>query len=477
MTDTKAEVVKFGTDGWRDIIADKFTFENVARAAQAHAQYLKRHGGSSVVVGYDTRFHSAAFARTAAEVMAANGLKTYLAKDYTPTPVLSYAVVFYKAAGGVMITASHNPPAYNGYKMKGAYGGSTTPEIVKGVEAELAQLEPVAKFDASKHSIEMFDVRDAYFKQLDGILDLAALRPYKGIMLHDSMGGAGGGWITDYAKHANLAADVRPVHGPANPMFYGVNPEPITQNLGELLALLKQEQNPTFGAVTDGDADRVGASLAGGLYFNSHQIFCVLLQHLYNKGFRGRVVKTISGTQILNRMAEKLGLELLETAVGFKYITDAFLEGQQDPKKAVLMGGEESGGMAVLGHIPERDGILNSLLLLEAVAVSGKNLGELFSDIEKFVGVTHAYDRHDLHLAEDFDKTALMERLKQGKEISGHTVTDTITKDGVKWLLTGDAWVLFRASGTEPLVRVYCEAPTMEAVNSILAAATKLVTG
>ncbi len=470
------EVIKFGTDGWRDIIADRFTFTNVARAAQAHAQHLKRAGGSSVVVGFDTRFHSERFARVAAEVMAANGLQTFLAKSFTPTPALSFAVKQYGAAGGVMITASHNPPSYNGYKMKGPYGGSSTPEIVSLVESELERLEDIPAFDSRQHSIEFFDVRADYFAALASCLNMDALRAFKGVLYHDAMGGAGAGWLEAFVKRFKLPLEVRSIRGVPSPMFYGVNPEPIPQNLESTVAVMTAERDErAFCAVTDGDADRIGAVLSGGVYFNSHQIFSVLLQHLHSKGLRGRVVKTVSGTQIIDRLAARLGLELLETPVGFKYIADAFLEGVADPRKVVLMGGEESGGMASLGHIPERDGIFNALLMLEAVAVSGKSLGALFAEIESEVGVTHAYDRLDLHLEPSFDKPALMSRLREGGALAERSVLHVNARDGVKWLLSGDAWVMFRASGTEPVVRVYAEAPSLDDVHLILEAGRKLV--
>ncbi len=469
------EVIKFGTDGWRDIIADTFTFSNVARAAQAHAQYLKGNGGQSVVVGYDTRFHSDRFARVAAEVMASNGLKTYLMKTYAPTPALSFAVKHLGAAGGVMITASHNPPSYNGYKIKGPYGGSSTPQIVAAIEAELPRLEPIPSFDPAHHTLETLDIRADYYAALAANLDMDALREHKGAIYHDAMGGAGAGWIEGFVKKYKLPLDVRSVRGVPSPMFFGISPEPIPANLESPIAVMTGESGTTFCAVTDGDADRIGAVLAGGAYFNSHQIFSVLLKHLHTKGLRGRVVKTVSGTQIIDRLAQKLGLELLETPVGFKYITDAFLEGESDPSRTVLMGGEESGGMASLGHIPERDGIYNALLMLEAVVKSGKSLGALFADIESEVGVTHAYDRLDLHLGKHVDKDALMIRLRGGAEIAGRRMVSVNNKDGVKWVLERDAWVMFRASGTEPVVRVYCEAPTQTEVTEILEAGRKLV--
>jgi phosphomannomutase len=474
------EIIQFGTDGWRDIIAEQFTIANVRLAAQAHAQYLKRqstNGMPTVVIGYDTRFASERFARASAEVMAANGLRVLLATSFTPTPALSFAVVHHAALGGVMITASHNPPAYNGYKMKGPYGGSSTPEIVRGVESELHRLETVPVFDPAIHSIEKLEIRSAYFEQLDRVLDLETLRTFKGIMYHDAMGGAGCGWLEAYVKRGKFSLELRPVHGVPTPMFYGVNPEPIPQNLESLTAILRSERAPVFAAITDGDADRIGAVLSDGVFFNSHQIFAVLLNHLAKKGLRGRVVKTFSGSLIIDQLAAKHGLEVVETPIGFKYITDAFLEGQLDSSKAVLIGGEESGGMAVAGHIPERDGLLNAMLMLEAVASSGKSLGELFAEIEAEVGMTHAYDRLDLHLDASIDKAALMQNLKNGTEIAGHKVTTIADLDGIKWMLEGGAWILFRASGTEPVVRVYCEASSIQTVQSILTEAKKRLTG
>ncbi|HWG85124.1 MAG TPA: phosphoglucomutase/phosphomannomutase family protein [Deinococcales bacterium] len=466
--------IKFGTDGWRDVIADNFTFANVRQAAQAHAQYLKRAGGSSVVVGYDTRFLSDRFARAAAEVMAANGLTTHLTRTYVPTPALSHAVVALEAAGGVMITASHNPPAYNGYKIKGPYGGSATPAIVREVEAELERLQPTPSFDGARHAVIEHDPRPAYYGALSRLLDSNALAEYPGVLYHDAMGGAGAGWIDAYVKKAKLRAEVRPVHGVPNPTFYGVNPEPIPQNLESLRAVLAGEKRGVFGTATDGDADRVGAMLAGGTYFNSHQIFAVLLHHAVQRGKRGRVVKTFSTSQVIDLLAARHGLEVLETPIGFKYITDAFLEGEQDEARRVLIGGEESGGISVQGHIPERDGIANTLLLLEAAAGTGRGPGEIFREIERDLGVTHAYDRIDLHVDQGFDRAAFLAGLAQPGTIAGRKVREVQTKDGVKWLFEGFGWLLFRPSGTEPVVRIYSEAETNDEVRAILRQAAAL---
>jgi len=465
--------IKFGTDGWRDIIAQDFTYDNVARVAGAHARYLRAQGGTDVVIGHDTRFQGEGFARVAADTMAAAGLNVHLAQDFIPTPALSFAVRHLGAAGGVMITASHNPPPYSGYKLKGPYGGSATPAIVAEVEHALqAQSGPAPETPGHTGTL---DVREPYFTALDALLDLPTLRQYRGRVFHDAMGGAGAGWIEAYLTRAGIPATFEAIRGEPTPMFYGVNPEPIPQNLAVTMTRLQHETGETFAIVTDGDADRVGAVTAGGLFFNSHQIFAVLLKHLHDKGLRGRVVKTVSGSGIIDRLCAVLGLELLETPVGFKYITDAFLEGEQDPSLAVLMGGEESGGLASRGHIPERDGIFNGLLLLEAVATSGRSLPQLFADIETLTGFRHFYGRNDLHLQPGQTREALSAQVSALTELAGRRVLDVNARDGVKLLLEGDAFAMFRFSGTEPVVRVYVEAQSQDEQERILSTATSLI--
>ncbi|WP_456447869.1 phosphoglucomutase/phosphomannomutase family protein [Oceanithermus sp.] len=460
--------LRFGTDGWRDVIADRYTFANVARVAQATADYVASTGGGRVVVGYDTRFLSDRFAAHVAGVIAANGLETYQAERYLPTPVTSFAVVHFQAAAGVMITASHNPPEYNGYKLKGPYGGSATPEIYDGM---IQRLDANPPLPSRPEAVKRFDLREAYYDRLAQIVDLSALKSYSGALYHDAMGGAGGGWLAGFVKHAGLALDLRELHGVPHPLFYGVHPEPIPQNLVTLRAVMSAEQDPVFAAVTDGDADRIGAVLAGGAYFNSHQIFAVLLHHLHRKGLRGRVVKTFSVSQVVDRLAEKLGLEVVTTPVGFKYITDEFLKGD------VLIGGEESGGIGVAGHIPERDGILNALLLLESVVTTGKGLGEQFAEIEELVGLSHAFDRLDLKVASPEARDGVMKRLSEAPpdRVGRFRVEGVETLDGVKLHLEGGAWLLFRPSGTEPLLRIYCEAGDTGTVKRILKEARKLV--
>jgi len=465
-----ATPIRFGTDGWRALIADEFTTANVARVAQAHAQYLLECGTPSVVIGYDTRFAGRLFAETAAKVMAANGLTVYLTRTFVPTPVLSHAVKYLGAGGGVMLTASHNPAGYNGYKIKGAYGGSATPAIVKEIETQLEQLQPIPSFDHRQQRIHDLEPTDAYFASIATLLDLETLRGFAGTLVHDAMGGAGAGYLEQFARYAQLPLKVIKLRGMPDPMFYGVNPEPVLQNLEPLVSIMRDEGAMTVATITDGDADRVSAMLSGGTIFNSHQIFCVLLEHLYRKGLRGSVVKTFSTTQMIDALARNRNLPLLETPIGFKYITDAMLTGD------VLIGGEESGGIGVKGHIPERDGILNSLLLLEAVASSDKPLGELFHQLELEVNISHAYDRIDQHLEQPMTTSDLQKRLEGITELAGQRVQSVNDKDGIKLTLEGNAWVLFRASGTEPVLRLYCEAPDMVLVKQSLVAAQALFT-
>ncbi|WP_424951099.1 phosphoglucomutase/phosphomannomutase family protein [Deinococcus sp.] len=474
--------IKFGTDGWRDIIAENFTYANVARVASAHAAYLLDQAGREVVVGHDTRFQGEGFAGVVAQRMTAAGLKVHLASGFIPTPAVSFAVRHLGAAGGVMLTASHNPPAYSGYKLKGPYGGSATPAIVAQVEAHLAAqggAGPERISDSTPQAptpeIQPLDIRASYYRAIDGLLDLERLRGYRGRVFHDAMGGAGAGWIEGYLRHAGLPAEFQAIRSEPTPLFYGVNPEPIVQNLAVTIQAMRGETGQTFAIVTDGDADRVGVVTAGGAFFNSHQIFAVLLRHLYQKGLRGRVVKTVSGSGIIDRLCQVLGLELLETPVGFKYITDAFLEGEANPALAVLMGGEESGGLASRGHIPERDGVFNGLLLLEAVAVSGRSLPELFAEIEDLTGFRHFYGRNDLHLRAGQSRETLSAQVSGLRELAGHQVLRVNSRDGVKLLLSQGAFAMFRFSGTEPVVRVYVEAQSEAEQTKILEAATAIV--
>jgi len=458
----------FGTDGWRDIIGERFTFANVARVAQAYAEHLLERRQQAVVVGFDTRFNGELFARRAAEVLAANGLRVLLSKSYLPTPALSFAVTHYGAGGGVMLTASHNPPAYSGFKLKGPYGGTATTDIYRDVSARLVSGQRVADFDPSRHTIEPFDIRRPYYQALMRLVNLEALRSFQGRLVHDAMGGAAAGWLSGFVRSAKLPLELYEVHAVPNPTFYGVNPEPIPANLESVTAVM-QDLGAVFATATDGDGDRLGVVLPGGAYFNSHQIFAVLLRLMHQRGGAGRVIKTFTVSRVIERLAARYGLPCLETPVGFKYIVDAMLEGE------VLIGGEESGGIGVAGHLPERDGLANSLLLLEAVATSGQPLAELFAEIERATEWSHAYDRRDLLLKEGVREALAAALAGPPQLFAGRAVESIETLDGVKLNLSGRAWLLFRASGTEPLLRIYCEAPHPEEVEELLAAAQRYV--
>ncbi len=354
------DTLQFGTDGWRDIIGERFTYRNVARVAQAYANYLLEHKIPSVVIGYDTRFSAGDFALVVAKVMAANEITTYLSNNYLPTPALSFAVKHYAAGGGVMLTASHNPPNYLGFKIKGPYGGTATTDIYQAVSQQLKDIPETAVkiFNPKRHHYESVDIRYYYYEALCSLLNLEALRRFKGLIVYDAMGGAGAGWLTGFLQYADVHLKVQELRGEPHPLFYGVNPEPIPANLA--LSMTHLRNSPAiFGVATDGDADRLGLILPNGRFFNSHQIFAVLLHHLHQKGGLGSVVKTFTVSRMIERLAKARGLEVIETPVGFKYIVHEMLQGD------VLIGGEESGGIGVKGHLPERDGIANSLLMLE----------------------------------------------------------------------------------------------------------------
>lgn len=447
------------------MIGDEYTFENVGRVTQAYATYLREQNAKRVVVGYDTRFMAGKFALYAAQVLAANGLEAHLSKSYLPTPALSYAVKHLEADGGVMITASQNPPEYLGLTLKGPYGGSATPAVVAEVEERLGsevRTDPAAK-------IPTFDIRKPYYDFLTRQLDVEALRGYEDPMYHDSMGGAGAGWLAGFVKHAGLRLELRELHAVPDPMFYGVNPEPIPQNQFAIMTVLKAEESRTFAAVTNGDAGGTGAVLAGGTNFNSHQIFAVLLAHLHRKGLTGKVVQAVSVSRLIERLAQGRGLELLTTPVGFEHITDAMLQG------GVLIGGEESGSISVAGHLPEPDGIYNALLLLESVVTSGKSLGEQFAELEAETAFRHCYNRLDLHLASVDRIQEVLRRVSTPQTIAGQSVVSLDTLDGVKWNFEDGGWLLFRPSGTEPLLRLYAEAQDETTLKALLKEAKALV--
>lgn len=468
----------FGTDGWRDVIGDRFTMANLGRASQAYAEHLLERGGGLVLVGHDTRFNGRLFAEHAARVLAANGLEVRLADGVIPTPALSFAVKHMGAVGGVMLTASHNPAPYNGFKLKGAYGGSATDDAYKDVASRVPGIAPdsvayggLGRSGARAPSVGSFDVREAYYRGLERLLDMDALASLGGVVVHDAMGGAAGGWLRGFVESRALALRVEEMRERPDPMFYGVNPEPIAANLAVTRERM-QRGSAHFAVATDGDGDRLGVVLPGGAFFNSHQIFALLVDQQAEAGASGDVVKTFTVSRIVERVARARGREVVETPVGFKYIVDAMLAGE------VMVGGEESGGIGVAGHVPERDGIANALLLLAGIARHGVGLGERFAQLEMEVGWRHAYDRLDLKLDGNELKDRVMAAVaSEPPDLPGRALRSVEDRDGVKLNLGDDAWLLFRASGTEPVLRVYCEAPSADEVAAILAEARRWVVG
>lgn len=464
--------ILFGTDGWRGVIARDFTFDNIATVAQATMDYLYREGLSAkgLVVGYDRRFLSREFAEKVAEIAAGNGINVWLSDNYAPTPAVSWAVHEKQAGAGVMITASHNPPTYNGFKVKESFGGSARPgttkqleELVAANQADARKIEELPLADALiAGRVVLFDAVSPYLAQLGRYVDLDAIRNAALPVAVDPMYGAGSGLFP------LLLPGTTEIHAVNNPGFDGRPPEPTEDNLKELADLVKSG-GFRVGLALDGDADRIGAVDETGEFFSSHMIFTVLLRHLYErKGLRGGVVKTVSTTRMIDLLAEKYGLKLFETPIGFKHICELMLEND------ILMGGEESGGLGVKGHIPERDGVLMGLLLLEAVSRSGKGLRQLLNETMDEIG-HFFYRRIDLPIG-TAAKATLTGQLKNDppSSIAGLSVTTTNFSDGFKFLFADGSWLLVRPSGTEPVLRLYSEASSDAVVDRLLCAGREL---
>jgi phosphomannomutase len=462
--------ITFGTDGWRGVIADDFTFANVRRVAAAIASYVRGESepARGLIVGYDMRFLSAEFARAVAEVLSAAGIPVWLANAGTPTPAVSYAVVARKTAGAVMITASHNPSKWNGIKFKAPYGGSAEPAIIHRIETHLHRLDRarVRPRKVKPAAVEVVDLTTPYLERLKQLVSLDQIRASGQRFVIDPMYGAGIGCIARLFIEARIP--FREIHAEHNPLFPGMNPEPIEPHV-EGLRRAVMEGKFDGGFATDGDADRLGAMDRTGEFIDSHKIFCILLKHLVEDlGLRGEVVKTFSTTQMIDKMARKYQLPLHVTPIGFKYICELMLTHD------VLIGGEESGGIGIKGHLPERDGILNSLLLAEVMAQKKKTLGELVEDLSQEFG-PHFYARVDLEVELAIARQ-LVKQVAQGKfkKVAGLKVTSVQDLDGAKMLFGDSAWLLVRASGTENLLRLYSEAPTREQVKSLLTEMTRI---
>lgn len=459
--------IKFGTDGWRAIIAEEFTFGNVRRVAQATAEYFKTVAGAepAVFVGFDVRFQSKAFARAAAEVLSANGLRVVMMDRLYPTPYVSFEVRRRKFAGGVMITASHNPPAFNGFKVKAHFGGSATPAITAQIEANLAKIEDVDLPSTSR--LETVSPESYYFDHLKSLVDWPRIANSKLKIVVDSMHGCGGFILEQLLK--NTSCSVQTIRGNPDPLFGGVNPEPMMPQL-EPLGEAVRKTGSAVGLATDGDADRLGIVDENGQYLNTLQTLSLLLLHCYrNKGWRGAVARTYSQSLLIPRIASKFGLQLFERPIGFKNIGELMLEHE------LLIGGEESGGIGLSRHLPERDGIFINLLFLDLLAASGKSCTRLIDEMWKEFGEFH-YDRRDLHVPIDAGNAAVARwRNDPPANFAGRKVREVGSLDGSKVFLGDDSWILFRQSGTEPLLRVYCEAPSPSAVAEIMGAGLKFV--
>ncbi|HXW91127.1 MAG TPA: phosphoglucomutase/phosphomannomutase family protein [Terriglobales bacterium] len=465
--------IKFGTDGWRGVIADDFTYENVRRVSSAIAAYIRKHEDPSrgVVVGYDTRFASERVARVAAEVLAAAGIPVKLANDYTPTPAISLAVKQLGAAGGVVITSSHNPWNWNGVKFKGKFGGSATPQIIHLIEE---QLDRGTELNGTKAPIEEADLKHSYVEALCRFADLERIRQAKLKFVVDSMYGSGRGVLSKIFRDHGV--EHLAIRQELNPLFPGINPEPIAPNLVMLQETVVREHCHA-GLANDGDADRIGAVAEDGSFVDSHKIFSVLLRWLLErKRWPGEVVRAFNTTRMVDRITKKYGRRLHECPIGFKYIADLMME------REIVIGGEESGGIGYSRYLPERDGILNALLLANVMAEEGKPLGQLVADLQREYG-PHYYGRLDLHISEEMKQHAI-ERAqeKDTRRLGSFAIVKKESLDGVKFFLDvpsdgngAEAWVLLRASGTEPLLRVYAEAASQELVTEILARAEAFV--
>jgi phosphomannomutase len=461
--------IKFGTDGWRAIIAKDFTVENVARVAEATANWLlKQKKNPSVIVGHDCRFGGQLFAETVAKIMGSKGVKVFLAEGFVSTPMISMGTLVNKCDVGIIITASHNPPAYNGFKLKGSYGGPLTPSKVQEIED---MIEDKSTADPDKIQIKdlvgkgmmtMVDLETEYVKHVEKNFDLSSIRNSKMNFAYDAMYGAG----MNVMKR--LFPDIVMLHCDYNPGFHGQAPEPIHKNLKEFSDLIKKDGNIDCGLVTDGDADRIGLYDNKGNFIDSHHIILLLIHYLYKyKNMRGKVCTAFSTTPKVEKICKHYGLELETVKIGFKYICEIMIH------EDVLLGGEESGGIAIKGHIPERDGIWMGLVIWEFMAKSGKSLQELINEVYEIVG-PFAFERSDLHLKEEV-KNKIVTNTARGayKNFGKYSVKRIEDLDGYKYFFDDEnkEWLLIRASGTEPVLRTYAESSTPEGAFAILKAA------
>lgn len=461
--------IKFGTDGWRAIIGREFTTENLTRITEGTVAWLKNHYEEpQIMLGYDCRFNGKMFAEWVANVFASNGVKVFISPSFASTPMVSLATNKRQCSAGIVITASHNPPEWSGYKVKGEYGGPAYPEILDEIEGAIP--DAVTPYEnrftefVDSRMIEYFDMESVYINHIRDNFDIEAIRKSGLKIGYDAMWGAG------RKVFKKLLPDAEVLHGGNNPGFEGVAPEPIARNLGEFAEYV-QSNGIDVGLATDGDADRIGIMDKNGSFVDSHHVLLLLIDYMKNgKGMDGKVVFTASCTNKIGKMADLLGLPFEVTKVGFKYICKIMLE------ENVLVGGEESGGIAIAGHVPERDGIYIGLTIVEMMAKSGKSLSELIAGIYDQVGA-FKYDRNDLHL-DEAKKQAVIAACKAGafKDFgSDYAVESVDDLDGWKFVLPNEQWLMIRPSGTEPVLRIYAESSDAEAVGRLLESAVSRI--
>jgi phosphomannomutase len=465
--------IKFGTDGWRGIIADDFTYESVRVATQGIAQYLSSRPHPSAIVGYDTRFSSDLFAREVAQVLAANGVKVLIIDAPAPTQVATYAILDQKTSGGLVITASHNPYYFSGLKYKPEYAGSASPEVTARLEEEIVKVQRGGRvrqlrFDDALRDgrIQVFDPQPAYVAQVNRLVNLGRIKAAGLRLLHEPMYGASQGYVR--ALLSGGTTTVEEIHAERNPGFGGMHPEPIAQYMPDAIERMRKGKFDLCIA-NDGDADRVGIIDEKGQFINQLQVMAMLMMYLIEKrGQKGDVVRSLTSTSMVDKLGERFGVKVHELPVGFKYL---------GPKLAEVNGilaGEESGGFAFRGHIPERDGVLSGVFFADMIVEYGTPLSKILDHLIELVG-PHAYARHDLHLDRQeyaARRAELYGRLEKDPptEIAGGRVVRSRTDDGFKYYLDDGSWVLVRFSGTEPLIRVYSEAPSQARVDQLLAA-------
>jgi phosphomannomutase len=473
--------IHFGTDGWRAVISDSFTFHNLRMVTQAIADAVASSSWNNgdvivpppdpkkMVVGFDTRFLSDRYAMDVARVLAANDFTVFLGQSDAPTPAYSFAVKNLCASGGVMITASHNAPRYNGVKLKSGHGSSASPEQCRRVEVYLTDNEEQGRgpnlmdFDHARNEgkIVRFNPIPSYHDHLRKLINFDVIADACQRVVIDSMYGSGRGVMRGILQ--GTGCEVYEIRGEMNPGFGGVHPEPIMRYLSPLAGAIGAGMGD-YGLATDGDADRIGAMDERGNFVDPHKIMALAVKHLVEKrGLTGSIVRTVSTTNMLDRLAKRYGLAVHETPVGFNHIAD-YMQTED-----VLIGGEESGGISFKGHIPEGDGVLMGLLIIEMVASSGGTLYELVEELLNDVGPAF-YERKDMRLNRPVSKDAMTQRLREEvpAQIGGEKIAEVRTNDGVKYILTDDSWLLIRPSGTEPVLRVYAEGRSKEMVKALL---------